>query len=106
MDVTHECHSTSSMWQPTFGPHNLVCMHGSLNGHKVHMLIDNGALHNFLNYKLVKKLKLQQTKSIHVYKVEMISAHDSKVWDTLVANIALVVQVHTMTFSFQVMNMD
>ena len=106
MDMKHECHLTSSMWQNTFGPHDLVRMHGSNNGHTVCILIDNGASHNFLNYKLVKKLKLQQTKSNHVYKVEMISAHDSEVWDTYVENVVLVVQGHTMTLSFQVMNMD
>ena len=106
MNVKHECHLTSSMWQPTFGPHDLVRMHGSINGHKVLILIDNGALHNFLNYKLFMKLKLQQTKSNHVYKVEMIFAHDFEVWDTYVENVALVVQGHTMTLSFQVMHMS
>ena len=69
MDVMHECHLTSSMWKPTFGPHDLVHMHGSINGHKVRILIDDGASHNFLNYKLVKNLKLQQTKSNHVYEL-------------------------------------
>ena len=58
MDVRHECHLTSSMWQPTFGPHDLVHMHGKINDHKACILIDDGALHNFLNYKVVKKLKL------------------------------------------------
>ena len=100
MDVKHECHLTSSMWQLTFVPHDLVHMHGSIDGHKVHVLIDGGALHNFLIYKLVKKLMLSQTKSNHVYKVEMITAHDSKVQDTYVANITLVVLVHTMNLNF------
>ena len=88
MDVKHECQLTPSMWQPLFGPHELVRMHGSIQGHRVRILIDDGALHNFLNYKLVKKLKLQQTKSTHVYKVDMMSAHDSEVWDTFVAGVA------------------
>ena len=70
------------------------------------ILIDDGASHNFLNYKLVKKLKLQQTKSTHVYKVDMKSAHDSKVWDTFVSNVALDDQGHTINLSFHVMNMD
>ena len=74
MDVMHECHLTSSMWQPKFGLHDLVHMHGSINGHKVRILIDDGSLHNFLNYNLVKKIKILQTKSNHVYKVEMITA--------------------------------
>ena len=106
VDVQHECQLTPSMWQPSFGPHELVRMHGSIQGHKVRILIDDGASHNFLNYKLVKKLKLQQTKSTHVYKVDMMSAHDSEVWDTFVAGVALDVQGHTMTLSFHVMNMD
>ena len=79
MEVKHECHLTSSMWQPTFGLNDLVRMHGSINEHKVRILIDDGALHNFLNYKLVKKLQLPKTKSNHVYKIEMITAHDFKV---------------------------
>ena len=37
MDVKHECHVTSSIWQPTFGLHDLVCMHGSINRRKVHL---------------------------------------------------------------------
>ena len=56
MDVKHECQLTPSMWQPSFGPHDLVRMHGSIQGHRVRILIDDGALHNFLNYKLVKKI--------------------------------------------------
>ena len=78
MDVMRECQLTSSMWQSMFGPHDPVRMHRSINGYKLPVLIDDGALHNFLNYKLVKKLKLQQTPSNHVYKVEMIIAHESK----------------------------
>ena len=49
MDLIHECHLESSMWQTTFGLHDLVRMHWSINSHKVRMLIDDGALHNFLN---------------------------------------------------------
>ena len=45
VDVIHEYHLTSFMWQPTFGLHDP--MHGSINGHKVRILIDDGSLHNF-----------------------------------------------------------
>ena len=61
MDVEYDCSLTPSMWQPTFGPHELVRMHGYIKGHKVHIMVDDGASHNFLNYKLVKKLKLLQS---------------------------------------------
>ena len=64
-DVVYECSITPSMWQPTFGPHELVRMHGSILGHKVRILIDDGASHNFLNYTLVKKLKLCQSQ-VHI----------------------------------------
>ena len=39
----HECCLTASMWQETFGPHDLVYMHGSIYGHRVRILIDDGA---------------------------------------------------------------
>ena len=100
MDVMHESHLTSYTWQPKFGPHDLVRMHGVINGHKVHIIIDDGALHNFLNYKLLKKLKLHQISSNHVYKVEIITALESKVWDSYVANVDLFTQGHTTTLNF------
>ena len=72
MDVDHNCSITPSMWQQLFGPHELVRMHETIKRHKVLILIDDGASHNFLNYKLVKKLKLLQTSSSHYYKVELV----------------------------------
>ena len=36
----------------------------------------------------------------------MITTHDSKVWDTYVANISYAIQGHTMNLNFQVMHMD
>ena len=59
-DATHACCVTSSMWILAVGPYDLVRMHGFINGHKVWIMVDDGATHNFLNYKLVKKLKLPQ----------------------------------------------
>ena len=80
----HECFLTISMWQETFGPHDLVHMHGSIYGHKVRILIDDGATHNFLNCKLVKKLKLAETKSSHCYVVSTIKGDDHDMCDTRV----------------------
>ena len=72
------------MWQETFGLHDLVCMHGTILGHKVRILVDDGATHNFLNYKLVKRLKLPQTPSSHRYVVSTIHGEDKDIWDTRV----------------------
>ena len=102
----HECCLTASMWQETFGPHDLVRMHGSIYGHRVCILIDDGATHNFLNYKLVKKLKLAKTKSSHRYVVSTIKGDDHNVWDTQVQQVPVFVQEHTMVLDFQVMNMS
>ena len=102
----HECCLTASMWQETFGPHDLVRMHGSIYGHRVRILIDDGATHNFFNYKLVKKLKLAETKSSHRYVVSTIQGDDHDVWDTQVQQVPVFVQEHTMVLDFQVMNMS
>ena len=72
MNLDYNCFITPSMWHQTFGPHELVRMQGTIKGHKVHILIDDGASHNFLNYTLVKELKLLQTPSTHSYKVGQI----------------------------------
>ena len=63
---------------------DLVRMHGSIYGHRVRILIDDGATHNFLIYKLAKKLKLAETKSSHRYVVSTIKGDDHDVWDTQV----------------------
>ena len=60
-NATHSCCVTKSMFVPPFGPHDLVHMHNTINGHKVNVMIDDSASHNFLNYSLVKRLKLTQT---------------------------------------------
>ena len=105
-EAVHDCCLTTSMWQPTFGPHELVRMHGSIKGHKVRILVDDGASHNFLNYKLVKKLRLPQSPSSHHYQVDLMNGHDSEIWDTYVHDVPLEVQGYTMNLTFQVMNMD
>ena len=103
--VSHECCVTVAMWQPTVGPHKLFCMHGTINGQRIRILVDDGATHNFLNYKLVKKLHLAQTPSSYNYVVSMMHGDDKDVWDTEVKGVSLNVQSHTMTLDFQVMNM-
>ena len=70
------------------------------------ILIDDGAMHNFLNYTLVKKLKLRETKSSHHYVVSTMKGDDHNVWDTQVHQGPLFVQEHTMVLYFQVMNMS
>ena len=96
----HECCLTASMWQETFRSHDLVRMHGSIYGHQVRILIDDGTTHNFLNYKLVKKLKLAETKSSHRYVVSTIQGDDHDVWDTQVQQVPVFVQEHTMVLDF------
>ena len=102
----HECCLIASMWQETFGLHDLVCMHGTILRHKVRKIVDDGAMHYFLNYKLVKQLKLQQTPSTHRYVVSTIQGDDHDVWDTKVDTVSLSVQGHNMIVNFQVMNMS
>ena len=77
-----ECgYVTAAMWQPAVGPHELFCMHGFINGHRIRILVDIGATHNFLNYKLVKKLHLPQSPSSHKYLVSMMHGDDKDVWE-------------------------
>ena len=81
-EAQHECCVSTSMWEPTFGPHELHRMHGTINRQHVHILIDDGSTHNFLNYKLIKKLKLKEVPSLHKYVVEQMTRIDKEVWDT------------------------
>ena len=53
------------------GPHNLVRLYGQIGGRRVSIMIDDKATHNFLNYTLVKRLKLPQSKSNHQYVVHL-----------------------------------
>ena len=80
-------------------------MHGTINGQRIRLLVDDGATHNFLNYKLVKKLQLAQTPSSHRYVVSMIHRDDKDIWETEVKGVTLNVQSHSMALDFQVMNM-
>ena len=101
----HECCLIASPWQPTVGPYDLVRLHGTINGRRVRVLIDDGSTHNFLNYTLVKKLRLPQDPSTHSYVVSLMNGSDKDVWDTEVRDVSLEVQGHTMKLDFHVMNM-
>ena len=61
----HECVLTPSPWENRVSPHDLFKIHGTIDGRRVRVLVDDGSTHNFLNYTLVKKLKLPQVKSTH-----------------------------------------
>ena len=69
------------------------------------MLVDDGSTHNFLNYKLVKKLCLPQDPSTHSYVVSLMNGSNKDVWDTEVRDVSLELQRHTMKNDFHVMNM-
>ena len=97
---------SASMWEPTFGPHELDRMHGTINKQRVCILVDDGATHNFLNYKFIKKLKLKEVPSLHKYVVELLMGRDKEVWDTVVQEVELKVQEHTLTLDFQVMKLS
>ena len=105
MSSTHECSVTQAMWQPSVGPHDLVRLYGSLGGRRVSIMIDDGATHNFLNYALVKRLKLPQTKSDHEYVVHLANGQDSTVWDTVVTGVNLHIQDYVASLDFQVMHL-
>ena len=57
-------------------------MHGSIYGHQIRILIDNGATQNFLNFEVVKKLKLLETKNTHYHVAFTIQGDDHITWDT------------------------
>lgn len=102
----HECCVIASMWQPTFGPHELHRIHGTINRQCICILVNNVETHNFLNYKFFKKLKLLEIPTMHKYVVEQIMGSDKEIWDTVVQGVELEVQGHMMTLDFQVMNMS
>ena len=51
------------------------------------MLLDDSSTHNFLNYMLVKKLRLAQVPSSHKYVVSLMNGIDTDVWDTEVKDV-------------------
>ena len=53
------------------------------------MLVDDGSTHNFLNYTLVKKLRLPQDPSTHSYVVSLMNGSDKDVWDMEVRDVSL-----------------
>ena len=67
-------------------------------------MIDDGATHNFLNYGLVKKLKLTQSPSDHKYMVSLANGNDKHVWDTVIKSVPLTIQGDAMRLDFQVMH--
>ena len=58
---SHFLYVARDLWMASFG----LYAYGTILDHKVRLLVDDGAKHNFLNYKFVKRLKLQQTPSTH-----------------------------------------
>ena len=70
------------------GPHDLFCVHGTVNRRRVRVLVDDGSTHNFLNYTLVKKLGLPQARSSHTYMVSLMNGDNKDVWDTEVKDVA------------------
>ena len=101
----HECLLTQALWESHVGPHDLFCVHGTVNGRRVRVLVDDGSTHNFLNYTLVKKLGLPQARSSHTYMVSLMNGEDKDVWDTEVKDVALEIQGHSMVLDFHVMHM-
>ena len=77
----------------------------TINGRPVCVLVDDGSTHDFLNYTLVKKLRLVQVSSSHKYVVSLMNGIDTDVWDTEVKDVSLEVQGHTMKLDFHVMHM-
>ena len=62
---------------PLIGPQDLVCLYGQIGDRKVSIMIDDNATHNFLNYALVKRLNLPQSKSDHEYVVHLATGQDN-----------------------------
>ena len=89
---------SASIWVPSSGPYDLVQTHG-----RVRVMVDDGPPHNFLNYGLVKKLKLPQSPSDHKYMVSLANGSDKHVWDTVVISVPLIIQGYAMHLDFQVM---
>lgn len=77
-----------------------------LNGQHVCILVDDDATHNFLNYKLVKKLHLPEAPSTHIYVVSLMNGRNKDVWDIVAKDIDVEVQGCPMCLDFQVMHMS
>lgn len=81
-------------------------MHGNIKGQKVRIMVDDCATHNFLNYSLVKKLKLPESPSAHKYVVSLAKGSDKKVWDTMIHGIEVDIQGYKENLDFQIMHLD
>ena len=66
-------------------------------------MIDDRVTHNFLNYTLVKRLKLPHSKSAYEYVVHLANGQDSNIWDTVVKGAKLKIQDYKASLDFQVM---
>ena len=76
-------------------------MHGLINGQRVRVLVDDGSTH-FLNYTL---FCLPHVPSSHTYVVSLMNGIENDVWDTVVNDVSLEMQGHTMKLDFHVMHM-
>ena len=93
------------MWQMLIRPHDLVCLYGQIRGRKVPIVIDDNSTHNFLNYALIKRLKLPQSMSNHDYVVHLVTSQDNHIWDTVMKEAHLKIQDYKASLDFQVMHL-
>lgn len=56
------------------------------------ILIDDTNTHNFLNYNLVKKLKLPQVPCSHIYIVSLANVYDKDELDTVLNQVGIKIQ--------------
>ena len=89
---SHAYYITKTMWQPFVRSHNLVCLYGTIGGHRITIMTNNGATHNFHKYTLVKKLRVSETKSNYKYIASLANGHEKSVWDTVVLGVSLTME--------------
>ena len=54
--------------------------------------MDDGSIHNFLTYTLVKKLGVLEVPNSHTYVVSLTNRDDNDVWNTEITGVQLEVQ--------------
>ena len=69
-------------------------------------MVDDCTTHNFLNYSLVKKLKLPKSPSAQKYVVSLPKGSDKKVWNTMIYGIEMDIQWYKENLDFQIMHLD